>query len=86
MTWQRLGPGQVAQLKAFQSGGPLPFRVKMRGYHRVQVETYFRELAAMVGTASPSGIERPAFDIVMRGYDPVQVDVFLAPLFEPPAD
>ncbi|MEU8121485.1 DivIVA domain-containing protein [Spirillospora sp. NPDC049024] len=84
MTWQEFGPERVGLLKAFESGSPLPFRLKMRGYHRLQVEAFFRKLAELAGTESPPEIEPPAFVVVMRGYDRAQVDAFLDPLFQSP--
>ncbi|WP_433464735.1 DivIVA domain-containing protein [Spirillospora sp. CA-128828] len=84
MTWQELGSERVAQLKAFQSGSPPPFRLKMKGYHRMQVDAYLHKVAELVDAESPAEIERPAFDVVMRGYDRRQVDAFIAPLFQAP--
>ena len=86
MTWQGLDSGQVALLKAFQSGNPLPFRVRLRGYDRRQVDEFLREIAGLIGTKSPPPIERPTFTIVFRGYDPRDVNEFLAPLFETSTD
>ncbi|WP_021597428.1 DivIVA domain-containing protein [Actinomadura welshii] len=84
MTWQKLGPEQVAQLKAFQSGHPLPFRLKMKGYHRIQVEAYLYKVAELMDADSPAEIEPPAFEVVMRGYDRRQVDAFIGPLHQTP--
>ncbi|WP_141580601.1 DivIVA domain-containing protein [Actinomadura sp. WMMA1423] len=84
MTWQELGPERVEVLRTFEAGSPLPFRLKMRGYHRLQVEAYFRKLAELAGAGRPPEISPPAFEIVMRGYDRAQVDAFLAPLFQTP--
>jgi DivIVA domain-containing protein len=73
----------VALLKAFESGSTrLPFARKMRGYHRIEVDAYFRKLAAVAD--NPVDIERPGFTVVVRGYDRAQVDAFLTPLFGPP--
>lgn len=83
MTLQRLGSERIAVLKGFESGSPLPFRLMLRGYHRVQVETYLRKLAALQDTAEGDAeIERPGFLVTLRGYDRTQVDEFLAPLFQ----
>ncbi|RFS86153.1 DivIVA domain-containing protein [Actinomadura spongiicola] len=79
MISQRLGPERVARLRAFESGSPPPFRIKMRGYDRLQVENYLRGIAELVGAENPV-LEPAAFDIVIRGYDIKQVDAFLAPL------
>lgn len=79
--WRSLPPERVAQLKAFESGSPLPFTVRLRGYDAVQVRDYFRRLAAAAGAGSADGIERPAFGVSLRGYDRRQVDAFLEPIF-----
>jgi hypothetical protein len=84
MTLRELGPERLELLRAFEAGSPLPFPLKMRGYHRLQVEAYFRKLAELAGAGGPPEIAPPAFEVVMRGYNRAQVDAFLAPLFQSP--
>ena len=53
------------------------FVVVLRGYDRERVDDYRRELAAARGRGIPDP-PPPGFPIALRGYEPTQVDEWLA--------
>src|SRR5262249_18934671 len=53
-----------------------PFDLKLRGYERKQVDSFFAQFEGWVKAGTPPP-DTPQFTLVLRGYDPAQVDRYL---------